>query len=171
MCECHRDGSWCSNSFHLVEKHYSLTRVRSAERNRIARTVQSIRSTIRHSIYGRAGRKKGTRLAMWTAFLFTALAALQARVPFMATKSTITPHDTLLNAHLHRGVVAERTRIIESLVTRPIRTVCAWCAGQNRPAAVLVDVPIDDRGLSHGICRSCMSRLRSRRASASASWR
>src|SRR5262245_42330320 len=102
---------------------------------------------------------------------FTALAAPSSTGTFMATKSTITPHDTLLNAHLHRGVVAERTRMMDSLVTRPIRTVCAWCVGQNRPTAVLVDVPIDDRGLSHGICPSCMTRLRSRRASASATWR
>lgn len=101
---------------------------------------------------------------------FTVL-ALQARVPFMATKSTITPHDSILSAQLHRGVVAERRRGIDSLGTRPIRTVCAWCAAQNRPTAVLVDVPIDDRGLSHGICPSCMSGLRSRRASASARWR
>ena len=171
MCERHRDGSWCSNSFHLVEKRYSVMRVRSASRigsrggsNRFVRESQL-------SIYGRAGRKRVRGLRCGRRSCFTALAALQAWVPFMATKSTIAPHDTLLNAHLHRGVVAERTRIVESLVTRPIRTVCAWCAGQNRPTAVLVDVPIDDRGLSHGICPSCMSRLRSRRASASASWR
>jgi hypothetical protein len=41
-----------------------------------------------------------------------------------------------------------------------IRTVCAWCATQNRPAAVLVDVPLDARGMSHGICPSCRSSLR-----------
>ena len=43
----------------------------------------------------------------------------------------------------------------------PIRTVCAWCAVQNRPAAVLVDVPLDARGMSHGICPSCRSSLKS----------
>jgi hypothetical protein len=43
----------------------------------------------------------------------------------------------------------------------PIRTVCAWCAVQNRPAAVLVDVPLDARGVSHGICPSCRSSLTS----------
>jgi hypothetical protein len=42
----------------------------------------------------------------------------------------------------------------------PIRTVCAWCATQNRPAAVLVDVPLDARGMSHGICPSCRSSLK-----------
>ena len=131
--------------------------------------VQSIRSTISTLDLRSCWSKKGYATCDVNGVpCFTALAALQARVPFMATKSTITPHDTLLNAHLHRGVVAERTRMIDSLVTRPIRTVCAWCAGRNRPTAVLVDVPIDDRGLSHGICPSCMSRLRSRRTSRSA---
>jgi hypothetical protein len=43
----------------------------------------------------------------------------------------------------------------------PIRTVCAWCSAQNRPAAVLVDVPLDARGVSHGICPSCRSMLKS----------
>lgn len=171
MCERHRDGSSCSNSFHLVEKHYSVSRVRSASRIRSRGWSNRFVRQSRHSIYGRAGRKKGTRLAMWTVFLVSLPSRPLAGVPFMATKSTITPHDTLLNAHLHRGVVAERPRMIDSLITRPIRTVCAWCAGQDRPTAVLVDVPIDDRGLSHGICPSCMSKLRSRRASASASWR
>jgi hypothetical protein len=52
-------------------------------------------------------------------------------------------------------VVTERRRMIE----RPIRTVCAWCAGHDRPATVLVDVPIDGRGLSHGICPPCRSTL------------
>jgi hypothetical protein len=42
----------------------------------------------------------------------------------------------------------------------PIRTVCAWCAAQNRPAAVLVDVPLDARGVSHGICPSCRTVLK-----------
>jgi hypothetical protein len=65
----------------------------------------------------------------------------------MATKHTVTRRVAFLN---------------------PIRTVCAWCAGQNRPAAVLVDVPIDDRGLSHGICAACLSRLRSTRRRSSA---
>jgi len=38
---------------------------------------------------------------------------------------------------------------------REVRTVCAWCSSHGRPAAVLVDVPLDDRGLSHGICPAC----------------
>ena len=61
---------------------------------------------------------------------------------------------------MHAGVVAERMRVIERAAVRPIRTVCAWCAGHDKPAAVLVDVPIDDRGLSHGICPSCRAQLR-----------
>ena len=77
---------------------------------------------------------------------------------FMATKSTITPRE-FLGPHVHGGIVAKRRRITE----RPIRTVCAWCAGHDRPAAVLVDVPIDDRGLSHGICSPCRSSLLSNR--------
>ena len=43
----------------------------------------------------------------------------------------------------------------------PIRTICAWCAFQDRPAAVLVDVPLDSRGMSHGICPSCRSNMKS----------
>jgi hypothetical protein len=44
---------------------------------------------------------------------------------------------------------------IDALVIRhlrghePIRIVCAWCR------AVLVDVPEDERGTSHGMCRAC----------------
>ena len=76
----------------------------------------------------------------------------------MATKNTITPEETLLSAHLHLGVVTARRRVTNGLAAGPIRTVCAWCDG---PTAVLVDVPIDDRGLSHGVCQSCRSKLRS----------
>jgi hypothetical protein len=79
----------------------------------------------------------------------------------MATKNTITPRETLLSAHLHLGVVTERRRLTNGLAARPIRTVCAWCASKGGPTAVLVDVPIDDRGLSHGICLSCRSKQRS----------
>ena len=53
----------------------------------------------------------------------------------------------------------QRTMIRRQAI--PIRTVCAWCATQNRPAAVLVDVPLDSRGMSHGICPSCRSVLTS----------
>jgi hypothetical protein len=48
-------------------------------------------------------------------------------------------------------------RTIRRRQARPIRTVCAWCATLDRPAAVLVDVPLDARGMSHGICPSCRS--------------
>jgi hypothetical protein len=94
----------------------------------------------------------------------------------MATKSTITPRE-FLGPHVHGGVVAERRRITGRPVERPMRTVCAWCAGHDRPAAVLVDVPIDDRGLSHGICLPCRTKLRSDSwavrgsSDASATWR
>ena len=33
-----------------------------------------------------------------------------------------------------------------------IRTVCAWCKDKE---TVLIDVPLDERGLSHGICKPC----------------
>ncbi|MGE0594566.1 MAG: hypothetical protein AB7G23_02875 [Vicinamibacterales bacterium] len=42
---------------------------------------------------------------------------------------------------------------------RPIRTLCAWCPGFGREAAVLVDVPLDDRGISHGICPACATAM------------
>jgi len=82
----------------------------------------------------------------------------------MATKSTITPRN-VLHSHLHAAGATPRRRLtarsVVRSVVRPIRTVCAWCEGQNRPTAVLVDVPIDDRGLSHGICSACRTSLRS----------
>ncbi|MPZ20117.1 MAG: hypothetical protein GEV06_19700 [Luteitalea sp.] len=37
----------------------------------------------------------------------------------------------------------------------PIRTLCAWCVANGRPQQVLVDRPLDARGLSHGICDDC----------------
>jgi hypothetical protein len=77
----------------------------------------------------------------------------------MATKITITPRD-VLRSHLQAGVAARRRRLAQRAALRPIRTVCAWCAGYNKPTAVLVDVPIDHRGLSHGICQSCRATLR-----------
>ena len=79
----------------------------------------------------------------------------------MATKHTITPRNALLKSPLHGGAVARRKRVTAPAAERPMRTVCAWCVEHDRPAAVLVDVPIDDRGLSHGICQSCLALLRS----------
>jgi hypothetical protein len=35
-------------------------------------------------------------------------------------------------------------------VKKAIRTVCAWCL------AVIVDVPEDGHGVSHGICPKCL---------------
>lgn len=35
---------------------------------------------------------------------------------------------------------------------RPMRVICAWCQ------AVLVDVPEDERGTSHGMCDACYAR-------------
>jgi hypothetical protein len=64
-----------------------------------------------------------------------------------------------------KSAMAHRSMPVSSLrrqaMPPPIRTVCAWCAAQNRPAAVLVDVPLDARGISHGICRSCRTVLKS----------
>lgn len=77
----------------------------------------------------------------------------------MATKITITPRD-VVRTHLQAGVAARRRRLAQRASMRPIRTVCAWCAGYNKPTAVLVDVPIDHRGLSHGICQPCRATLR-----------
>ena len=43
---------------------------------------------------------------------------------------------------------------------RAIRTVCGWCEAYGRtPAAVIVDAPLDARGLSHGVCADCVRRL------------
>ena len=67
----------------------------------------------------------------------------------------------MLSALLHGEVVTDRARIIDGSAVRPIRTVCGWCANYDQPEAVLVDVPIDDRGLSHGICSACRTLLRS----------
>jgi len=39
-----------------------------------------------------------------------------------------------------------------AVVDAPIRTVCAWCKDKE---TVLVDAPLDERGLSHGICKPC----------------
>jgi hypothetical protein len=36
----------------------------------------------------------------------------------------------------------------------PIRTVCSWCS------TVILDRPEDARGVSHGICPSCLERYR-----------
>jgi len=113
--------------------------------------------------YCRAGAQQGTRLATAIVSLVRPDSAAQARRRFMATKSTINPRE-FLSSHLHGGVLAERNRVSRrAAAVRPIRTVCAWCVGHDRPAAVLVDVPIDDRGLSHGICRACRSSFRSKR--------
>ena len=74
----------------------------------------------------------------------------------MATK--ITSRDRFLSSHRVGAAAPHRHKVDAAL--RPIRTVCAWCARHNRPTAVLVDVPIDDRGLSHGICSACRTGLR-----------
>lgn len=36
---------------------------------------------------------------------------------------------------------------------RKIRTVCAWCPPDKK--AVIVDIPEDGRGVSHGMCFAC----------------
>jgi hypothetical protein len=77
----------------------------------------------------------------------------------MKTERGITTH----HEALHVRPLARRARSERRVGgrTRPIRTVCAWCSIHDRPAAVLVDVPLDDRGLSHGICPSCRASWRS----------
>src|SRR4026207_20705 len=100
----------------------------------------------------RSSRQSATRL-LRTCWSSTGHATCDAEcIRFMATKHTITPRGALLKSHLHGGVVVRRTRIAAPPAERPMRTVCAWCVEHDRPAAVLVDVPIDDRGLSHGGC-------------------
>jgi hypothetical protein len=89
----------------------------------------------------------------------TGLAAHALRSTFMAMKTTLAPRDAFLSSHQQGGAISEQ-RCMTARSLSPIRTICAWCAGRNRPAAVLVDVPIDDRGLSHGICPSCRASLR-----------
>ena len=45
---------------------------------------------------------------------------------------------------------------MEMKTDKPIRTVCGWCPMYGNPTEkVLVDVPEDERGLSHGICKEC----------------
>jgi hypothetical protein len=38
-----------------------------------------------------------------------------------------------------------------------VRTVCGWCPRDRQ--TVIVDVPADERGVSHGICPSCKAKL------------
>ena len=58
-----------------------------------------------------------------------------------------------------KGIITARDEFLSTEFLRPMRTVCAWCVNHDRPAAVLVDVPIDDRGISHGICAPCRATL------------
>jgi len=66
-------------------------------------------------------------------------------------------------AHGDEGIITPRDQFVGTELLRPMRTVCAWCVNHDRPAAVLVDVPIDERGLSHGICPACRASFRSSR--------
>jgi hypothetical protein len=165
-CEGHRDAT-CLASLrcvatlsHLMNRCTRTSRDISACERNAREEVVDWPSDSSLADHGRAGRKTGTRLAMRSASSQSASAGLKQEVSLMATKSTITFLE-LVGSHLHRGVLADRRRIAARAVMRPIRTVCAWCVGHNRPTAVLVDVPIDDRGLSHGICKSCRRKLRS----------
>jgi hypothetical protein len=167
----------CSNFFQIVEKAYSFPRARSSRVSRACATNSAIVEAIRNSLTTAVLELDRARDLPWnvTSLVRPASAALSKR-SFMATKSTITPRE-FLAPHVQGGVVAARRRITERPVMRPIRTVCAWCAGDDRPVAVLVDVPIDDRGLSHGICPACRTKLRSDSwaalgsSGASATWR
>ena len=42
---------------------------------------------------------------------------------------------------------------------KPIRTVCGWCKMFGREPVVMVDVPLDHRGLSHGCCERCQEEV------------
>ena len=50
-----------------------------------------------------------------------------------------------------------------AVLDSPIRTVCAWCKGKE---TVIVDVPLDERGLSHGICKPCEKKWLEKREAA-----
>jgi hypothetical protein len=167
----------CSNFFQIVEKAYSFSRARSSCVIRACATTSSIAEAISNSLTTAVLELDRARDLPWDeASLVISASAAPSKRSFMATKSTITPRG-FLGPQLHGGVVAGRRRITERPVMRPIRTVCAWCAGDDRPVAVLVDVPIDDRGLSHGICPACRTKLRSDSwaargsSGASATWR
>jgi hypothetical protein len=78
----------------------------------------------------------------------------------MKSKSTIAHRESRHSQYIRGGAPPVRGRM-SARSARPIRTICSWCEVQGKPAAVLVDVPIDDRGISHGLCASCQSHLRS----------
>jgi hypothetical protein len=78
----------------------------------------------------------------------------------MKSKNMIAHRESLHSQYMRRGGAPIRRRMT-TRAARPIRTICSWCEVQGKPAAVLVDVPVDDRGLSHGLCASCQSHLRS----------
>jgi hypothetical protein len=54
--------------------------------------------------------------------------------------------------------IAERPAVHVIEATPPQRTICAWHAryfSVFHGPHVLVDVPADDRGISHGMCDAC----------------
>jgi hypothetical protein len=57
----------------------------------------------------------------------------------------------------------KKTMTAAVLANAPIRTVCAWCKDKE---TVLVDVPLDVRGLSHGICKPCEKKWLEKREAA-----
>ena len=61
------------------------------------------------------------------------------------------------------GDAMKKTMTAAVLAYAPIRTVCAWCEDKE---TVLVDVPLDVRGLSHGICKPCEKKWLEKREAA-----
>jgi hypothetical protein len=57
------------------------------------------------------------------------------------------PIDAMVIRHL-RGTLAASRPVVTA---EPVRVICAWCKD------VMVDVPEDERGVSHGICAACFA--------------
>jgi hypothetical protein len=57
------------------------------------------------------------------------------------------PIDAMVIRHL-RG-----TSPVVGCVVHPVRVICAWCKH------VMVDLPEDERGISHGICNACYAKV------------
>ena len=127
----------CSNFFQLDGETLLVRRAIVADdlRARDQLTERPGNPQVHH--YGRAGTRQGTQLAMELTSLVRPASWALAREISLGDEHDHSPE--FLSPHLHGGVVAWADH------RASIRTVCAWCAGHDRPAAVLVDVPIDDR--------------------------
>ena len=156
MQSCERASLVCSNFFQFVEKAYILTRAIVARESR-ARDELSIVEAIRNSITTAVLELDRARDLPWK---MTSLVRLAYAAPSKSKFHGDEEHDhspRRFSVHTCMGESPRAQADHRAFAVRPIRTVCAWCAGHDRPTAVLVDVPIDDRGLSHGICSPCRS--------------